>query len=246
VFGGGVAQVATTLYLAVKNRSDIVITELDTYDEKFVEDYVDNGEDAVITDYKAGTDFRFVSRYNGTLAIAAYVVDNYLYVRVYPDNDYKWEDEEKVYSLSKVSTPINGTYSLYNNIELAADAIYGTVLSPRETFSFNERVGPRTEQRGFESAVNGRGVKVIGGGVAQIASTVYLAVKDLDCVKLLDVRTYGEKYNQNYVDDADDAIVTDYNADIDFSFVYTGYGRLVIYTYVDGDRAYCEVYEKFN
>ena len=68
----------------------------------------------------------------------------------------------------------NGARS--HNLEKAAIAIDGVVLRPGETFSFNDRVGPRTEETGYREA------KVIahygyadgvGGGICQVASTLY-------------------------------------------------------------------------
>jgi len=66
-----------------------------------------------------------------------------------------------------------------NNIRLAAEAINGTVIAPSETFSFNQTVGERTEDRGYQVAnivVNGTFVKGVGGGVCQVSTTLYNAV----------------------------------------------------------------------
>ena len=66
-----------------------------------------------------------------------------------------------------------------HNITLAAGAIHGTVLAPNEVFSFNERVGARTAERGFREAnivVNGEFIKGVGGGVCQVSTTLYNAV----------------------------------------------------------------------
>ncbi len=48
-----------------------------------------------------------------------------------------------------------------------------------DVFSFNDIVGDRTSARGYKTAVNGRGVKAMGGGVAQVATTLYLALQKL-------------------------------------------------------------------
>lgn len=240
VTGGGVAQVATTLYLALKYRSDVTVTELHTYDEKYTGSYVSNSADAVVTDYSASTDFCFKNSSGSTLAISAYISGNYLYVRLYPDNS-----GEPTVSGNTASTVMASSSNLRNNVTLASNAIYGTTIYKNGKFSFNSVVGARTSARGYKDAINGRGVYVTGGGVAQVASTIYLAVKNMSCVTIVDKKTYGSNYNQSYVSNSSDAIVTDYSAGTDFSFVYTGSGRLVIYTYVSGDRVYCEVYEKF-
>ena len=63
-----------------------------------------------------------------------------------------------------------------NNLELAAEKIDGTVLSPNEIFSYNKTVGARTIEKGYTEAKiysNGQVVDGIGGGICQISSTLY-------------------------------------------------------------------------
>ncbi|BCZ44836.1 exported protein [Clostridium gelidum] len=65
-----------------------------------------------------------------------------------------------------------------NNIEIATAAINGTVVMPGETFSFNDIVGPRTVERGYQEAGTYVGNKVepgIGGGICQVSTTIYRA-----------------------------------------------------------------------
>jgi vancomycin resistance protein YoaR len=84
---------------------------------------------------------------------------------------------------------------------------------------------------------------VVGGGVAQVASAIWLAVKDLDEVTILEKSTYGDKYNQSYVDDPDDAILTDYTAGTDFSFRNDSDSQITINTSVTDDELSCQIYE---
>ena len=66
-----------------------------------------------------------------------------------------------------------------SNIELATRKINGTIIMPGETFSFNDVVGPRTEEEGFKEAGTYVGNKVepgIGGGICQVSTTLYRAV----------------------------------------------------------------------
>ena len=66
-----------------------------------------------------------------------------------------------------------------SNIELATKKINGTIVMPGEVFSFNEVVGPRTEEAGFKEAGTYVGNKVepgIGGGICQVSTTLYRAV----------------------------------------------------------------------
>lgn len=63
-----------------------------------------------------------------------------------------------------------------NNLELAAEKIDGTILSPNEIFSYNKIVGARTIDKGYTEAKiysNGQVVDGIGGGICQISSTLY-------------------------------------------------------------------------
>ncbi|SFC94530.1 VanW family protein [Clostridium uliginosum] len=65
------------------------------------------------------------------------------------------------------------------NIEIATKAINGTVLMPGEVFSFNEVVGPRTVERGYQEAGTYVANKVepgIGGGICQVSTALYRAM----------------------------------------------------------------------
>jgi vancomycin resistance protein YoaR len=66
-----------------------------------------------------------------------------------------------------------------HNIGLAIGKINGTIVKAGETFSFNQTVGPMGEQQGFKEAIgfdtNGNKVKMPGGGMCQISSTMYNA-----------------------------------------------------------------------
>ncbi|MFZ2173983.1 MAG: VanW family protein [Rhodococcus sp. (in: high G+C Gram-positive bacteria)] len=64
------------------------------------------------------------------------------------------------------------------NIRLAASEINGALIKPGETFSLNGYTGPRGAAQGYvESGIinNGRPDKAIGGGVSQVATTLYNA-----------------------------------------------------------------------
>ena len=62
------------------------------------------------------------------------------------------------------------------NVGLLARFLDGYVIPPKAVFSFNQAVGPRTAERGFregQAIENGLLVKSIGGGVCQVATTVF-------------------------------------------------------------------------
>ena len=63
-----------------------------------------------------------------------------------------------------------------HNVQLMARYIDGTVIKPGDTFSFNDRVGPRTVERGFREGqmiIGSLLLPSIGGGVCQTATTLF-------------------------------------------------------------------------
>lgn len=68
------------------------------------------------------------------------------------------------------------------NVHLMADYIDGTIVKPGQAFSFNDRVGPRTERRGFREGqmiVGSLLLPSVGGGVCQTATTLFNNAFDL-------------------------------------------------------------------
>ena len=252
VTGGGVAQCATTLYLALEQLgADVEYTSLLTYGSKFSDNYVSDGSDAIMVDYSTGSDFSFIN-YSDDMLIEMWATDNYLYCSITLDavggGELNWFDsaplQPSMRSIASSRIDLSGADdALRSNILLAASSINDTVLDSGDLFSFNDSVGPRSERCGYVGAVNGRGAIVTGGGVAQVASALWLAVKNLDCVAVVEKSTYGSRYNQSYVSSSNDAILTDYSADTDFSFRNIGSEPLTIAVYVSGDELHCEIYQ---
>jgi vancomycin resistance protein YoaR len=74
----------------------------------------------------------------------------------------------------------NYPYAEYRliNIHKAAQWMDGTIVQPGEIFSYNKTVGERTEARGFVPGImidNGVFKKDLGGGVSQVATTIWNA-----------------------------------------------------------------------
>lgn len=64
------------------------------------------------------------------------------------------------------------------NVRLAAEALDGALIEPGKVISFNEIVGERTGDKGYQDAlivVNGEFVPGLGGGICQVSSTLYNA-----------------------------------------------------------------------
>lgn len=75
----------------------------------------------------------------------------------------------------------NYPYAAYRltNIHRAADLIDGGIVMPGETWSLNKTVGERTAENGFAKGTiinNGRFETDFGGGVSQVATTMFNAV----------------------------------------------------------------------
>ena len=110
--------------------------------------------------------------------------------------------------LGSYQTELGGTETRIMNIRLAAKALDGCLLLPGEEFSFNGRIGQRTEEAGYGSAlsyVDGEVVSEVGGGICQVSSTLYCACLLADVE--VSFRT-NHRYFQSYVPPGLDATVS--------------------------------------
>jgi len=102
------------------------------------------------------------------------------------------------------------------NLTLACQAINGIILNPGDEFSFNGVVGERTAAKGYMQATvynGGLSVPELGGGVCQVASTLYYCTLHLD---LEQVHREPHIYVVTYVPYGMDATV--YWGQIDYQF----------------------------
>lgn len=113
--------------------------------------------------------------------------------------------------IAEFSTSGGGSRGRTDNLYVAAKYMNGTVLAPGDVFSFNKVTGPRTIERGYSMApvVGGMG---IGGGVCQVATTIYNAAM-LAGMEI--VERHPHSVRVYYVPPGRDATVTNY---IDFKF----------------------------
>jgi vancomycin resistance protein YoaR len=80
--------------------------------------------------------------------------------------------------VSAFTTPFDCCPPRVTNIRRAAQLLDGTVIKPHRRFSMNVALGQRTRARGFVSAPMisaGRLVDSVGGGISQVATTLYNA-----------------------------------------------------------------------
>jgi vancomycin resistance protein YoaR len=81
--------------------------------------------------------------------------------------------KEKISTFSTIYPPIAGRTE---NLRLAARTVDGTLVLPGETFSLNGVLGKRTPEKGYHQAPaisGGRLVNDYGGGVSQMATTIF-------------------------------------------------------------------------
>ncbi|MFM7188859.1 MAG: VanW family protein [Armatimonadota bacterium] len=127
-----------------------------------------------------------------------------------------------------------------SNLALAASKLDGHLLQPGEVFSYNNRVGPRTESRGWKTAhqfQDGQIVDGVGGGVCQSSSTLYNAV-------LMGGLRIVERHNHSlpvaYLSPARDASVS--YGHLDFKFANNTDGPLYITAEADGKKFHIRLY----
>ncbi|MBT2598896.1 VanW family protein [Oceanobacillus sp. ISL-73] len=107
-----------------------------------------------------------------------------------------------------------------NNIKLATESINNTVLFPGEVFSFNDTVGERTRERGYQKApviIKGELDEDIGGGICQVSSTLFNAV-DLKGIQITE--RYAHSKRVPYVPPGRDATVSWWGPDFAFKNLY--------------------------
>lgn len=126
----------------------------------------------------------------------------------------RWPDEKIV--AGYYTTLINSPEGRTNNIALSCSRIDGTILQPDQVFSFNQTVGQRTMDAGYQEAKIFIGNKVangLGGGICQTASTLYNAALEAG---LEIVERYPHTLKVTYVAPYRDATVSWGGADLQF------------------------------
>lgn len=100
-------------------------------------------------------------------------------------------------TLASFRTPLSADASYNRNLLLACKALNNLVIKPDETFSFNTVIGQPTTKNGYKTvkAYVGREYKdVVGGGISQVASTLYY------CALMADLQIV-ERVNHYFVPD---------------------------------------------
>lgn len=127
-----------------------------------------------------------------------------------------------------------------HNIRLAIQAVNGSTLAPGRVFSFNQKVGNRTPERGYKDAtvlVEAEKQQGCGGGVCQLSTTVYQAAKKAG---LTIIERNSHSNDVGYAaKDSDAAVNYGY---LDMKFKNNTQYTVRIKTWIDGQAVYAELY----
>jgi len=126
------------------------------------------------------------------------------------------------------------------NVSLATQSINKTLLMPGEKFSFNEIVGERSTQRGYQTSkviINNELVDGIGGGICQVSTTLYHAVMKMG---LGFIERMNHTLPSSYSELGQDATVAwDY---LDYKFVNTFDYPIFIEGYTKNKEIFINMY----
>lgn len=126
------------------------------------------------------------------------------------------------------------------NLELASQKINGTIVLPKEIFSYNKIVGERTIAEGYKESTEysaGKIVKGVGGGICQLSSTLYNTVIYAD---LEIINRANHMFTTNYISEGRDATVS--WGTIDFQFLNTRTYPIKIVSTVKNGIVKVEIY----
>lgn len=131
-----------------------------------------------------------------------------------------------------------------NNINISAQALDGIILEPGETFSFNDTVGRRTKEKGYEEArilVGCEKGYAVGGGICQVSSTLYNAAVNSG---LEIIERHSHSADVHYVPLGQDAAISYGTLDLKFKNSLSHNIKLAIST--DGNKVYASILKTFD
>lgn len=160
-------------------------------------------------------------------------------------------NEVKYESLSSINKKIS-TYTTYfanagnrgHNISLASKRLNNTIIMPGETFSYLKVVGPYGASNGYLPApiyLNGESATANGGGVCQLASTLYMAQLKAG---LQTVSRRNHTFAPNYVPKGLDATV--YSTTTNYKFKNNYDYPFYIVSYVNGNYLTVDIWSNEN
>ncbi len=160
---------------------------------------------------------------------------------IYNEHIHYEQQTNNIVNLEKVYEDISTyTTKIYDkdknriyNIKLACEKLDGHIVEAGDEFSFNNKMGTMGKADGFKKAIgfdsNGNKIKMYGGGICQISSTLYNAVM---IAKLEVTERHAHSRRVYYVPKNKDATV--YSGGPDFRFKNTSDTDIMICTSTDG------------
>lgn len=236
-----------------------------TCDEEKISEFVNNiGDEVRVEAINASIDIT-----SGSVSVAAgengYELNIEELIKQVKDNVTKINKEEFITLTGKMSEvkpavtedslkTVNkniGSFTTYfsagpsgHNIQVGTSYIDNILIMPGETFSCTDAIGPTTLERGFGYAntyVNGKVVPGLGGGVCQIATTVYNAELRAG---ILPTERQNHMMTVGYVGLGLDATLADNAIDLKFKNPYDF--PIVVNAYTSGGSLVVELWSNEN
>ena len=130
-----------------------------------------------------------------------------------------------------------------DNLKIASNGVSGTVLAPGEKFSFDKLAAPLQYEKAHIFGEGGKVDSAYGGGLCQVASTLYMAV---NWAGLQVTERHPHYAELNYIRPGFDATVWfgfGGGKQLDMKFVNTSPGYIMLREHVENDGyIYAEVY----
>lgn len=143
--------------------------------------------------------------------------------------------------LAKFSTPLTGSSNnRITNIRIACRHLNGKIVFPGKIFSLNKSIGERNVSNGYKNApviLKGKLVDGVGGGICQVASTLYnsILLSELNVIERV-----PHSIAPSYVKAGLDAAIS--GNDIDFCFKNIRKSPIVIFIEVRNQALVAEIF----
>lgn len=159
-------------------------------------------------------------------------------INVFSPNEYNFSP--KMQKVSTFSTNYSSSTSARkHNIELACDNFTWLVIKSKDKLSFNNIVGKRTTDRGYQNAkviLNGEYIEGVGGGVCQVSTTLYNAWIRAD---LGTEHIKAHSLPSSYCELSQDATVSEY---IDMVLINTSKYDIIVNGYTKDNNLIFDIY----
>lgn len=130
-----------------------------------------------------------------------------------------------------------------HNIKTVCNYLNKTIIKSGEVFSFNNTLGPFNEEQGYTQSTgfdaNGKIIKIIGGGICQVSSTLYNVALMSD-FEIIERNEHSAPVD--YVEQGKDATVC--FPSVDLKFKNTTKYDLEILSSCDGNKVTVEAWKK--